>query len=157
MHALAASAIINSTRPSTTHLSIKMIKVPGAFKAARASAGLPVPARGANPRLAVMHPTHRADRACRLNLPVLPQVLAAAIGSETQQQAARQGDLALVRVDHRGPPLHRHAITGDDGPAHADGDLPLGAGAALPVLADRVAAQERLAEDAGPVGGIRHK
>jgi len=49
----------------------------------------------------------------------------------------------------------RHTVVGDDGSAHADGDLLLRAGAALPVGADRVAAKEGLAEDAGPVGGIR--
>jgi hypothetical protein len=34
-----------------------------------------------------------------------------------------------------------------------DGDLTLRTGTALPVLADRHAAQEGFAEDAGPVGG----
>jgi hypothetical protein len=82
----------------------------------------------------------------RLDLPVLPQVLSAAIRSEAQQQAARQGDLALIGVDHRRPPLHGHAVIGDDGPPHEDGNLLLRAGAASPVLADRVAAEVGLAE-----------
>jgi hypothetical protein len=60
----------------------------------------------------------------------------------------------MVGVDHRGPPLDGDAVVGDDGPAHADGDLPLRAGAALPVLADGVAAEVGRAEDAGPVGGV---
>jgi hypothetical protein len=76
----------------------------------------------------------------RLDLPILPQVLTAAIRSKAQKQAARQGDLALIRVDHRRPPLHRHVSSVMMGRPHADGDLLLGTGAALPILADRIAA-----------------
>src|SRR5580704_17833334 len=75
-----------------------------------------------------------------LDLPVLPQVLTAAVRGEAQEEAARQGDLALIGVDHRRPPLHRDAVTGDDGPSYADDGLALGVGSALPVLADGVAA-----------------
>jgi hypothetical protein len=46
------------------------------------------------------------------------------------EQATRQGDLAVIGIDHRRPP---HAVIGDDGPPHVDGDLTLRTGTALPV------------------------
>jgi hypothetical protein len=42
---------------------------------------------------------------------------------------------------------------GGDGPSHADSDIALGSGAALPVLADGITAHVGLAEDARLAGG----
>src|SRR5262249_42878695 len=73
-----------------SHLTIKMIKVPGAFKTALASAGLPVPARGANPGLAVMHPSHRANLAC----PAEPASTPTGPGSGHRERNAAAGSPA---------------------------------------------------------------
>src|SRR5215469_180522 len=92
-----------------------------------------------------------------LDLPVFPQVLAAAVGGEAQQEAAGQGDLPLIGVDHRRPPLHGNPAWRDDGLSHPDGDVALCPGPVQPVPADGVAAPAGLTEDARPVPGVRRE
>jgi len=89
-----------------------------------------------------------AGLACRAGSASIPTGPGSARRGQSQQEAARLSDLALIRVGHRRPPLRRNAGVDNDGPFHTDGDIALGSGAALPVLADGITTHVGLAEDA---------
>src|SRR5919109_5173748 len=81
-----------------------------------------------------------------LDVPVLPEVEAAPIRRELQQQAAGKRDLTFLGVLHRRPPLHRDHVPLHDRLPHSHLDTPLGTGSALPVGADPLVPETRLAE-----------
>src|SRR5215510_833454 len=90
-----------------------------------------------------------------LEVPVLAQILAAAVGSEAQQETADQRDL-LALVPHPRPPLDRRVIPVDERLAHLDADVLLRARRPCPVRDDTLVPEvRRLVERRRAVGRVR--